>query len=89
MHTSRVRADHDKRRRVWSPAFADKALRGYEERMRPYGEQLLAQLRAFGGKPVNATEWFNFMTYDVMGDLAFNRSFQMLERGEEHGEALH
>lgn len=28
MHTCRDRAQHDRRRRIWSPAFSDKALRG-------------------------------------------------------------
>ena len=84
MQTSRSRRLHDQRRRIWAPAFSDKALRGYEQRIRPYIDLLTSQLRAFGSKPVNAIDWFNFFTFDVMGDLAFNESFHMLERGEEH-----
>ncbi|KAE8036859.1 hypothetical protein FH972_009492 [Carpinus fangiana] len=84
MHTSRNRVMHDRRRRVWSPAFSDKALRGYEERIKPYGQKLVDQLSAFGGKPVNVSEWFNYFSFDVMGDLAFGESFDMLEKGEEH-----
>ncbi|KAM3425617.1 hypothetical protein BST61_g7564 [Cercospora zeina] len=30
MHTTRDKAWHDRRRRVWAPAFSDKALREYE-----------------------------------------------------------
>lgn len=84
MHTSRNRQMHDKRRRIWSPAFSDKALRGYEDRIRPYEDKLAEQLRAFGGKPVDATEWFNFFSFDVMGDLAFGEGFGCLDKGEEH-----
>lgn len=84
MHTSRNKTLHDRRRRIWSPAFSDKALRGYEERIKPYGQQLVDQLAAFGGKPVNVTEWFDYFAFDVMGDLAFGESFGMLESGESH-----
>lgn len=84
MHTSRNRSMHDQRRKIWSPAFSDKALRGYEQRMKPYEEKLVQQIRAFGNQPVDVTEWFNYFSYDVMGDLAFGESFDMLEKGEEH-----
>ena len=30
------------------------------------------------------TKWFNLYSFDVMGDLAFGRSFKMLESGEKH-----
>ena len=30
------------------------------------------------------TKWFNLYSFDVMGDLAFGRSFKMLESGERH-----
>lgn len=52
--------------------------------MRTYRDQLTAQLIAFSGKPANASRWFNLYSFDVMGDLAFNTSFSMLARSEEH-----
>jgi hypothetical protein len=36
------------------------------------------------GKPMNVTKWFNFYSFDVMGDLAFGKSYKMLESGEKH-----
>jgi len=84
VHTTRSRAIHDKRRRIWSPAFSDKALRGYEKRVEPYADALLQRLKDFEGGPVNVAKWFNFFGYDVMGDLAFGKDFQMLESGNEH-----
>lgn len=50
MHTSRNRPMHDKRRRIWSPAFSDKALRGYEKRVQKYNDLLIKQISAFSGK---------------------------------------
>lgn len=84
MHTSRDRALHDRRRRLWSPAFSDKSLRNYEQRVKPYADQLLRRIEMAKGKPVNVGQLFNFFGYDVMGDLAFGKDFGMLESGDEH-----
>lgn len=44
MHTTRDRAQHDRRRRILSPAFSDKALRGYENRIQKYNDLLINQI---------------------------------------------
>jgi tryprostatin B 6-hydroxylase len=84
MQTVRQRAAHDQRRRIWSTVFGEKALRGYEDRMRVYRDKLVAQIDASRGQPVNITKWFNLYSFDVMGDLAFATSFNMLDANEEH-----
>lgn len=84
LQTCRVRALHDQRRRIWSAAFGDKALRGYEQRIRVYRQKLMDQLAAFDGQPVNITKWVKLYSFDVMGDLAFGRSFNMVASGAEH-----
>jgi tryprostatin B 6-hydroxylase len=50
LHTTRDRVDHDRRRRIWSPAFSIKALRGYENRIQRYNDLLLERFEAFSGK---------------------------------------
>ena len=84
LHLLRDKALHDQRRRIWSPAFSEKAIRGYEERLKTYRNKLIDQLETFNGQPVNVTKWFNLYTFDTMGDLAFGSSFKMLETSEEH-----
>lgn len=84
LQTLRVKAFHDRRRRVWSSAFSDKALRGYELRVQKFRNKLFAQIDAFSGRPINVSKWFNLYSFDVMGDLAFGASFNMLEASEEH-----
>lgn len=49
MHTTRSRAVHDQRRRIWAPGFSDKALRGYESRIHIYNDLLMKQIKAFSG----------------------------------------
>ena len=84
MHTTRDKALHDRRRRVWAPAFSDKALRGYEGRIKVYNDLLIEKLGEMSGKPVNVSKWFNLYSFDVMGDLGFGEPFDMLKSGEEH-----
>ena len=49
-----------------------------------YQDRQLAQLATIGRQPVNVTKWFNLYSFDIMGDLAFATSFNMLESTEEH-----
>ena len=84
MQTSRKRTEHDQRRRIWGGAFNDTILKGYEERIAVYQDQLIAHLAALDRKPVNVTELFGLYGFDVMGDLAFGSSFNMLKNNERH-----
>ncbi|KAF7879414.1 hypothetical protein EAF04_000610 [Stromatinia cepivora] len=84
MHLERDRVKHDKRRKVWDRGFSAKSLRNYEGRVTSYADELVSQFDAFGGKAVNVTHWFNAYTFDVIGDLAFGKSFDMLKTGEKH-----
>ena len=65
LQLDRNKASHDRKRRVWSTAFSDKALRGYETRMRVYREKLWTDLSAFSGQAVNITKWFDLYSWDV------------------------
>lgn len=60
------------------------AVKDYEPRVVKYTDQLLAQIQATQGMPINVTDWFNFYSFDVMGDLAFGKSFNMLRHGVKH-----
>lgn len=55
MHTTRDRAMHDRRRRIWAPAFSDKALRGYERRVQAFNDLLITKLdETKGNNPVDS-----------------------------------
>jgi len=60
------------------------ALRDYEPRVTGYTDQLLMQLEKTKGTPIDMTTWFNFYSFDVMGDMAFGKSFNMLQDGVKH-----
>lgn len=80
----RDKETHAQRRRVWSNAFSEKMVRGYGQRMRVYRQKLVDHLTSLDGEPVNIRKWLYLYGFDVMGDLAFGKSFDMLETGEDH-----
>ena len=60
------------------------ALREYECRILELVNELVAQLEHLEGQAVNASLWFNFYSFDVMGDLAFGQSFSMMKSQKQH-----
>ena len=86
INTTRSKAEHDKRRRIWDHGFTTKALGNYEERMMKYGDVLERSISELARKdqPINVSAWFYWFTFDVMGEFAFARSFGMLESEKWH-----
>lgn len=84
VHTCRDRATHDKRRKVWDQGFSTRALRDFEDRELRITKLLVDQIGKRSGETMNASHWFNFYSFDVMGELAFGESFGMVEKGEVH-----
>ncbi len=39
---------------------------------------------ALAGNEIDMSAWFNFLTFDVIGDLVFGESFECLESAELH-----
>ncbi|KAE9369395.1 cytochrome P450 monooxygenase-like protein [Stipitochalara longipes BDJ] len=84
LQLERDRVTHDKRRKVWDRAFSTKSLRDYESRIIGHADTLVTQLQDRSGQEVDASLWFNFYSFEVMGDLAFGNSFGMLTSGKKH-----
>jgi hypothetical protein len=72
---------------VWDHALNVKALRDYEPRLDRHALALMTQLKEQAKQPsVRFTNWVNFYSFDVMGDVGFSRSFGMVDKGEEADE---
>lgn len=67
-------------------AFSESALREQEPLLQKHCDVFVRQMRKYGGdrKPVNFREWFNFFTFDTIGDLSLGEDFRALESGEYH-----
>ncbi|RAH67354.1 cytochrome P450 [Aspergillus aculeatinus CBS 121060] len=80
-------ADHSRFRRLLSHAFSDTALRGQEPIIRGYVELLMQRLREHARHaqtPLDMVAWYNFCTFDIIGDLAFGEPFDCLRNAAYH-----
>ncbi|KAJ7055924.1 high nitrogen upregulated cytochrome P450 monooxygenase 2 [Mycena amicta] len=84
-----LRGDHHaNRRRIWNRGMSTQSLKGFEGILAERLALLLQQFDRFakegGGKgKVDVAAWFNFLTFDFMGDMAFGGGFDTLRDGED------
>lgn len=72
-------------RRLQSHAFSEKSLAAQEPILQLYVKQFVEGLQKQLLPPTNGriaiNDWFNFTTFDVIGDLSFGESFHCVEKG--------
>ncbi|KAJ5309062.1 hypothetical protein N7508_004441 [Penicillium antarcticum] len=80
-------ADHSRFRRLLSHAFSDSSLREQEPIIKGYVDLLMQRLREnieCGNNTVDIVAWYNFTTFDIIGDLAFGEPFDCLKNSNYH-----
>ncbi|MCJ1354164.1 MAG: hypothetical protein MMC33_004151 [Icmadophila ericetorum] len=81
-------ADHSRIRRLLSHAFSEHALREQEPLVIQYFDRLIQKLHEQVQGPtqgkINVVRWYNYTTFDVIGDLAFGEPFGGLENEGFH-----
>ncbi len=77
-------AKHRDMRKYLSSAFSDRSLKEQEPLIAGVIDRFIEQIGRLGGDCIDMTMWFNLMTFDVIGELAFGRSFGGVESGEMH-----
>ena len=83
-------ADHANHMRVGkalSHAFSERALREQEDAIQGYLDLLIEKLRnvSTAGVALDLVKWYNFTTFDLIGDLALGKSFECLKNSRYHG----
>ncbi|KAJ5237155.1 hypothetical protein N7489_007246 [Penicillium chrysogenum] len=75
------REQHGRLRRQLAHGFSEKAMRQQEPMIRAYVDMLLDRLHEFceSGNPVVLSDWYNYITFDIIGDLAFGEPFGCLQ----------
>ncbi|KAK4147310.1 cytochrome P450 monooxygenase [Dichotomopilus funicola] len=58
-------------------------IQGYDPRITKAINQLLEAVDRSKGVPFDVSQWFSYFVFDVMEDLAFNKSSNMLAEGKE------
>ena len=81
------RVKHGMLRRQLAHGFSEKVMREQEPIIGEYIDLFIRRLHenaAEGKKPVDIMSWYNFTTFDVIGDLAFGEPFGCLENSKYH-----
>ena len=78
--------NHLRLRKQLNHAFSEKALCDQEASMKVYVDLMIGKLRgvAAAGLPVDMVMWYNFTTFDSIGDLAIGKSFGCLNNSHYH-----
>ncbi|OTA64804.1 cytochrome P450 [Hypoxylon sp. EC38] len=79
--------DHFRQRRQLAPAFSERALREQEPLITHYVDGAMKRLseNAEAERHVDLSSWFNFITFDTIGDLMFGHDvFKCVEKSRYH-----
>lgn len=92
LFNTRDRAEHTRKRKTISHTFSAKSVGQFEQYMHHNLELLQKQwdqraaTQNGGWYQMDALNWFNYLAFDVIGDLAFGAPFGMLEKGRDFAE---
>lgn len=77
-------SEHAQSRKIFTPAFSDRALTQQSPLFTKYADQLVRSLKkgSEDGAKFDMVRMYNFTTFDVMGDLTFGEPLHMLENSE-------
>ena len=77
--------NHARMRKALIPAFAERALREQERTLMLYIDKLMTRLQGAAPKGrLNIVNYFNWTTFDIIGDFAFGESFEGSDKVRFH-----
>ncbi|KAI9048176.1 hypothetical protein LZ554_007971 [Drepanopeziza brunnea f. sp. 'monogermtubi'] len=89
LFNTRDRAEHTRKRKTVSHTFSTKSIGQFEKYMHHNLELFVKQwdtlsTNAHGGfTTIDCLHWYNYLAFDMIGDLAFGQPFGMLEKGQD------
>lgn len=81
------REEHALLRRLLSHGFSEKSMREQEPLIQVYIDLLIKRLHencGAGSKALDMAAWYNWTTFDIIGDLAFGEPFGCLRESQYH-----
>ncbi|KAF5002153.1 hypothetical protein FDECE_10715 [Fusarium decemcellulare] len=76
--------EHAMLRRLLSHGFSDRSLKEQEPLIMKYVDLFIEKLHGNCQDPVDLTSWYNYTTFDVIGDLVFGEPFGCLGSSDYH-----
>ncbi|GKT41929.1 trichothecene C-15 hydroxylase [Colletotrichum spaethianum] len=79
------RQDHARYRRILSQGFSAKSMQDQQPIIKGYIDLFIERLHSLASEgPVDMVSWYNYTTFDIIGDLAFGESFGCLDKSDYH-----
>lgn len=76
--------EHARFRRLLSHGFSAKSLQAQEVLIMQFVNLLVSRCHENCAKPLDLSKWYNFCTFDIIGDLLFGESFGCLDHSDYH-----
>ncbi|PYH37139.1 p450-domain-containing protein [Aspergillus neoniger CBS 115656] len=95
LFNTRDRAEHTRKRKTVSHTFSMKSIGQFEQYIHGNIELFVKQWNRMadtqrnpktGFASLDALNWFNYLAFDIIGDLAFGAPFGMLDKGKDFAE---
>lgn len=95
MFNTRNRAEHTRKRKTVAHTFSTKSIGEFEQYIHANIEEFVKQWDRIantqqdpgtGYSSIDALHWFNYLAFDIIGDLAFGAPFGMLVKGRDVAE---
>jgi cytochrome P450 len=74
--------DHTRQKRIITSIFSEKVLKEQEPLFIKYADLLVEKLSEAKGQPLALADWYNFTTFDIIGDLLFGESLGLLTHAQ-------
>ncbi|KAL4749788.1 hypothetical protein BDW72DRAFT_213855 [Aspergillus terricola var. indicus] len=79
--------EHARQHKVFAPQFRPSAVRTQEPIVHAHVDLWVAQIAArgrSGAVPVDVSKWFEWLTFDIIGELTFGESFNATRNNKSH-----
>ncbi|PWY89076.1 p450-domain-containing protein [Aspergillus heteromorphus CBS 117.55] len=95
LFNTRDRVEHSRKRKTVSHTFSMKSIGQFEQYIHGNVELFVQQWSRLaqtqrdprtGFVTLDALNWFNYLAFDIIGDLAFGAPFGMLDKGKDYAE---
>jgi cytochrome P450 len=80
------RTTHARQRKALSHGFSKRALWEQEGIVQGFVDMFINRVHEYAqtGEVFDIVKWYNFLTFDIIGDLSFGESFGCLDNGDFH-----
>ncbi|PLB47126.1 cytochrome P450 [Aspergillus steynii IBT 23096] len=76
--------EHARQHRIFAPQFRPSAVRTQEPIIHAHVDRCVDQIAARKDTPLDVSKWFEWLTFDIIGELTFGESFNAVRDNKSH-----